>query len=114
MADNQPLGREPFMRREFKIGSTAVFEYNVPTNNRWERFKDWCYWVRYFSFGRGAILELDDDGSLYDSLIKIGWMHERKGQLYFTRKGSRDLRSYCRSIMSNSADDFSPHNHTSQ
>lgn len=63
---------------------------------RTERIKEWIYHVRYYSFGRGSTIELELEDDLIDFLCEQNWIYKRDGSLFFSRRGTEELVSWCR------------------
>lgn len=83
----RPLGLKPIREREFNV----VIIMPKEKLNRKERFNEWFYHVKNFSFGRGHTIEIDLEDDMIQFLEKNNWIVCRGGQYFFTKKGNSKL-----------------------
>lgn len=95
---NRPLGIDPSFEREFMISPAPVSKHfcKEPETIR-ERISEWWYYTKNFSFGRGKIIEVELEDHYVKFLFETGWVKERNGEVFFTRKGSQAFCDFANS-----------------
>lgn len=91
----RPLGIEPIREREFNV-VIIVPEEKTDKPTRKEKLSEWFYHIKNFSFGRGSVLELDLEDDMIEFLERDRWIVCRKGEYFFTKKGSQELVAFAK------------------
>jgi hypothetical protein len=84
--NTRPTGIDPPPSREFVIGVPSPKPYS-----RRDQFRDWWFYVKNFSLGRGSAIQVELDDEVVRNLHEIGWIHKINDEWFTTRKGSREL-----------------------
>jgi hypothetical protein len=91
--NKRPMGVDPLSNREFVIANPQEY-------SRRNRLRDWWFYLKNFSFGRGTSVEVDVDDQLMQELQYMGWVRNIKDNEWrMTRKGSRELSEFMKEIL---------------